>query len=73
MRITSFMIAAAVALIPFRAVAQSPPSKPAFALPPESITVVATKPSDATIRNFVETRATPTRVLHKIAQWRRPI
>jgi hypothetical protein len=38
-------------------------------LPVESVTVVATKPSDATIKSFVETRAVPTRVLNKIARW----
>jgi hypothetical protein len=38
-------------------------------LPVESVTVVATKPSDAAIKTFVETRAVPTRVLNKIARW----
>ena len=31
------------------------------ALPPESITVTVTKPSEAAIKDFVETRAAPTR------------
>jgi hypothetical protein len=48
-------------------------AKPAFALPEESITVTSAKPSEATIRNFVETRAVPTRFLGKMARWRRQI
>jgi hypothetical protein len=43
--------------------------KPAFALPPESITVTATKPSDETITKFEETRAQPTYVLGRMARW----
>jgi hypothetical protein len=46
---------------------------PAFALAPESITVTAAKPSEVTIKNFIETRATPTRFLGKMARWRREI
>jgi hypothetical protein len=46
---------------------------PAFALPPESVTVTATKPSDATIRNFEETRAQPTYVLGRMARWTKRI
>ena len=38
-------------------------------LPVESVTVVGIKPSDATIKSFVKTRAIPTRVLNKIARW----
>ena len=44
-------------------------SRPAFALPPESITVTATKPSDETITRFEETRAQPTYVLGRMAIW----
>jgi hypothetical protein len=62
------------------AIAQPAPSEPPpkqaklpFALPHESITVTATKPSEKTIRNFVETRAAPTRMLGKMARWRRQI
>jgi hypothetical protein len=58
---------AAIALGPSAATAQQ--AKPAFALPPESITVVATKPSDATIRQFVETRGQKTYVLGRMARW----
>jgi hypothetical protein len=53
----------------------APPNPPAgqpkliSGLPVESVTVVATKPSDAAIKNFVETRAMPTRVLNKMARW----
>ena len=35
----------------------SRPPTPAFALPPESITVTAAKPSDEMIKKFEETRA----------------
>ena len=48
-------------------------AKPAFTLPPESITITATKPSDETIRSFVETRAQPTYVLGRMARWNREI
>ena len=44
-------------------------AKPAFALPPESVTVTATKPSDETITKFEETRAQPTYVLGRMARW----
>ena len=73
MRIASFVVVAAIALAPSAATAQATPPKPAFALPPESITVVGVKPSEETIRNFVETRAAPTRFLGKMARWRHPI
>jgi hypothetical protein len=42
-------------------------------LPVESVTVVGTKPSDEEIRTFVRTRTTPTRIVNKIARWRRAI
>ncbi|HEY1877408.1 MAG TPA: hypothetical protein VGG66_08045 [Rhizomicrobium sp.] len=72
MRIATLTAAAVIALLPLAATAQQPaPSKPAFALPPESITVTSAKPSDESIRNFVETRAAPTRFLGKMARWRR--
>lgn len=48
-------------------------AKPAFALPPESIVVTTTKPSDVAIENFIEARAAPTQFLNQLAQWRRPI
>jgi hypothetical protein len=44
-----------------------------FALPVESVTVTSVKPSDETIRSFVERRATPTPVVGKAARWRHPI
>ncbi|HEX4028647.1 MAG TPA: hypothetical protein VHX18_13585 [Rhizomicrobium sp.] len=71
MRIVNFAAAAAVALGP--SVASAQPSKPPFALPPESITVTSVKPSDETISSFVETRNAPTRFLGKMARWRRPV
>ena len=46
---------------------------PAFALPPESITVIGTKPSDETIRNFEESRAQPTYVLGRMARWTKKV
>jgi hypothetical protein len=53
------------------------PAKPASAPPsplaPESITVTVTKPSEAAIKDFVETRAAPTRVLGSMARWKREI
>jgi hypothetical protein len=59
------------------ALAQSAPSQSAppqarlpFALPLESVTVTVQKPSDATIRDFVKTRAVPTYVLGRMARWR---
>ena len=64
---------AVIALGSSAATAQSPSPKPAFALPQESITITAVKPSEETIRSFVETRATPTRFLGRAARWRRPI
>ncbi len=47
--------------------------KPAFALPPESITVTATRPSEAAINNFIATRTAPTRVVGNMARWMREI
>jgi hypothetical protein len=38
-------------------------------LPVESVTVVGIKPSQETIKNFVEKRAAPTPVLNKMARW----
>jgi hypothetical protein len=47
--------------------------KPDFALPPESITVTASKPSDETIRSYVEKRIAPTRVVGRLARWQKKI
>ena len=49
--------------------AQPAPSKPASALPLESVIVTATKPSQAAIKQFVETRAAPTPILNRMARW----
>jgi hypothetical protein len=65
-------LAAALVLAAIPA-ATAQPAKPSFALPPESIVVTTTKPSDAAIRNFIEARAAPTAFLNQLAQWRRPI
>lgn len=42
-------------------------------LPVESVTVIATKPSEAAIKSFIKARSTQTRVVGQIAKWRRPI
>lgn len=74
MRIAIVITVASLALALSAAFAQpAQPSKTSFALPPESITVVSAKPSEDTIRGFVETRAAPTRFLGKMARWRREI
>src|ERR1700761_8474838 len=73
MRITAFATVVTVALIPFAATAQTAPAKPAFALPPESITIVGVKPSEDTIKSFVQTREMRTRIVGKIARWRREV
>lgn len=80
MRISNIIVIAAFSLSPSAAFAQSGPSsqpseqaKSGFALPPESITVTVARPSDETIKSFVETRAAPTRMLGKMARWRRGI
>lgn len=67
MRLVNFIVLAVV-LGPFAAGAQ-PADKPAFALPPESITVTVTKASETAITNFIETRATPTRIVGTMARW----
>lgn len=47
--------------------------KASSGLPVESVTVIGTKPSETTIKAFVEARSTKTRVVGQIAKWRRPI
>lgn len=49
------------------------PTSVAMGLPPESVTVTATKPSEAAIEHYVEKRMVPTRMVNKMARWRRPI
>jgi hypothetical protein len=80
MRTATLIAIATVALGPPLASAQPAPSqpppqqaKPAFALPPESVIVTATKPSETAIKNFIETRTTPTRVVGNMARWTRQI
>lgn len=67
MRIARFVAIAAFGLAP--AFAQTPAPRPASSLPPESITVIGTKPSVATIENFVEARGLRTHSLDRIARW----
>lgn len=69
MRIATLIIAAVLALVPCDVMAQPAPAKPAFSLPPESITVIAAKPSVATIESFVEARGARTHSLDRMARW----
>jgi len=80
MRTATLIAIAAVALGQSAAIAQPAPSKPpaeqakpAFVLPPESVIVTVTRPSEAAIKNFIETRAAPTRVVGNMARWTRAI
>jgi hypothetical protein len=68
MRTTMLFVLAAVTLGAMSATAQTS-DKPAFALPPESITVTVTRPSETAITNFIETRTTPTRIVGTMARW----
>ena len=52
---------------PGAAAALGKPNPPS--LPPESVTVIAVKPSDATIKAYVETRSAQTRVAGTIPRW----
>lgn len=72
MRARLIVAFAVVALGPFAATAQ-PADKPAFALPPESITVTATKASETAITNFIEKRTAPTRIVGTMPRWGRGI
>jgi hypothetical protein len=49
--------------------APAAPAKTVDGLPVESVTVIATKPSQAAIKSFVETRAARTYVLDRLASW----
>ena len=69
MRIATFITIAALALVPCDVMAQPAPAKPTFTLPPESITVIAAKPSVATIEGFVEARGGRTHSLDRMARW----
>ncbi|HEX4177082.1 MAG TPA: hypothetical protein VHY57_01545, partial [Rhizomicrobium sp.] len=69
MRIAIFLAVAALAFVPSATLAQLPATRPAFALPPESITVIAAKPSVATIESFVEARGMRTHSLDRMARW----
>jgi hypothetical protein len=75
-RIAGLIAIAIVALGQSATTAQLAPSKPpveqpkpASALPLESVIVTATKPSEAAIKKFVETRAVPTYWLGRMARW----
>lgn len=51
--------------------AQTPTPETALPqLPAESVTVTATRPSQAAINDFITTRAAPTRVTGKLVRWR---
>ena len=50
--------------------AQPPSREPILPnLPPESVTVTATRPSETAINNFIIARAAPTRITGKLARW----
>jgi hypothetical protein len=74
-RLAALFSLSLVAYVQFAVAQPVPPQSPAgqgkpiFALPTESVTVIATKPSKATINKFVETRAEPTFVLGRMARW----
>lgn len=69
MRIAGFLAIAAIFLGQQSAIAEPSVTSPAFTLPPESITVTATKPTQAAIKDFVETRGMPTHALTRMARW----
>ena len=48
---------------------QTGPVTPAFALPPESVTVTATRPSEEVIKGYIEKRMAPTRLVGRLARW----
>lgn len=65
---------AAILLISPSARAQTQPAPPqAPSAPPENITVIATRPSEAVIDQFIFSRAAPTRVTGKLARWKMAI
>src|SRR4051812_47916611 len=70
MRLAALLSIATVALAAGPAAAQP---KPAFALPPESVTVTATKPSEEVIKGYIEKRIAPTRVVGRLARWTKPV
>jgi hypothetical protein len=63
----------AIALLASSAAAAQPAPRPDFALPPESITVTGSKPSEETIRSYVEKRIQPTRVVGRLARWQKKL
>ena len=73
MRTAGVIFIAAILLVLPAAVAQpassGAPPKLFSGLPIESVTVTAAKPSEATIKSFVETRAASTRTLGRMARW----
>src|SRR5690242_21863644 len=64
-----WIIVAVIALMGPAALAQQASSP----LPPETVTVIAVKPSPETIQNFIKTRTAPTRVLGRMARWEKGI
>jgi hypothetical protein len=67
----AFATCAALALLLGAHAAFSQPASTAPAAAPlESVTVTATKPSDAAIESFIATRAAPTRMTGKMARWK---
>jgi hypothetical protein len=60
-----------LAFLSFPAAAQDVPSAPPMHL--ESVTVTATKASEAAIDDFIAARAAPTRIAGKLARWNKTI
>ncbi|HEX4026003.1 MAG TPA: hypothetical protein VHX18_00180 [Rhizomicrobium sp.] len=75
MRRTVVPLLAATLMLPPAAMAQTAPGdtpqKPSAPL--ESITVIATRPSEAVIDHFIFSRAAPARVTGKLARWKKGI
>jgi hypothetical protein len=66
--LAALMMSPAARAQPEQGRAPQPPSAPL-----ESVTVIATRPSEAVINSFIFSRAQPTRVTGKLARWKKGI
>jgi hypothetical protein len=75
MRSRAIPFCAAMLVFPQAVMAQVTPSSAAQqpSAPLESITVIATRPSDAVIDHFIFSRAAPARVTGKLARWKKGV
>jgi hypothetical protein len=75
MRIMLALGLAAILISPAAAqnASNPPPQNPPPARPLESVTVTATKASEAAINNFITSRTAPTRVAGKLARWKKGV